>query len=81
MEIVDHRVVTKRLNFCLHIEILVDFDLETAFHLLVVYFVFLAGQLFLLNLNDILELLCHIQLEAFVDVFFDLFHLLLHERL
>ena len=52
MEIVDHRVVTKRLNFCLHIEILVDFDLETAFHLLVVYFVFLAGQLFLLNLSS-----------------------------
>lgn len=63
----------------MHIKILVDVNLETTLHFFVVDFVFLAGQLFLLDLDNFLKLRRYIQFRPFVDVFLDTFNLLLHK--
>ena len=81
MQVVGYGVVTERLNLLLHLEVLVDVDLESAFHLLVVDLVLLASQFLLLDLDHLLKLRTSIHLETFVDTFFDSFHLLLHEGL
>jgi len=43
MQVVGYGVVAERLNLLLHLKVLVDIDLETAFHLFVIDLVLLAS--------------------------------------
>ena len=79
MQVVDNWVVTEALNTLLHCQILVDDYLESASHLLIVYFVFLSCQFLLLQVDYVKYFGACVQLKAFMDLFFNLVHLLHHK--
>ena len=65
----------------MHVKVAVNLDLEPALHLLVVDLVFLAGKLFLIQINNIWPLRTHIHLEVLDDSILDQLHLLHHQGL
>ena len=79
MEVIDHGVVRKTLYLLLQLQVLINRDLKTTSHFLIIDLVFLPSHLLLVQIYDIFHSGTDIQLKPLVHSLFDHFHFLHHQ--
>ena len=69
MQVIDHGVIGKALYLLLHLQVLVDRNLESTAHFLIIDLVFLPCHLLLVQINDIFHPRTDVQLKPLVHSF------------
>lgn len=81
MQVVAYRVIRQTLHLLIHLQVTVNLDLEASLHLLVIYFVFLACQLLLMDVDNVWALSTDLHIEVLNHSIFNQLHLFHHKSL